>query len=764
LTATAGNAQVSLSWPASLGASSYTVQRALVSGGPYVTIGCPTTTSYTDTGLTNGTTYYYVVAGAYTGDPDAGGGSAGSPEASATPQNVPLASIAVTPANQSLTVGGTQQFTATGTYSDGSTQNLTSQVTWASSNTAAATINSAGLATAVAAATTTISATLGSVSGSTGLTVTPGPLTITTTALPAATVGVAYTATLAATGGTPPYTWSIASGTLPAGLTLTPATGVISGTPTTSGTSSVTVQVTAGAQSVTKVLSITVNPSVTMIWPTNPTPAIVDGGDPLAVVLGVKFQSDVAGFITGLRFYKAATNTGTHVGTLWSSTGQSLATVTFTGETGSGWQQVSIAPPVAIQANTVYVASYFAPNGHYSGNLNYFATQGFDTPPLHALATGVAAGNGVYGYGAAGTFPANTYQALNYWVDVLFSAQPAPTLTSIAVTPANATLAGGATQQYTATGTYSDSSTQNLTNQVTWASSNTAAATISAAGLATAVAAGSTTISATLGSVSGGTGLTVTPGPLTITTTTLPAATVGVAYTATLTATGGTPPYSWSIASGTLPAGLTLAPATGVISGTPTTTGTSSFTVQVASAAWDSATAPLSITVNSASASIWPSNPTPAIVDGGDTLPVVLGVKFQSDVAGFIKGLRFYKATTNTGTHVGTLWSSTGQSLATVTFTGETGSGWQQVSFATPVAIQANTVYVASYFAPNGHYSGDLNYFATQGVDTPPLHARATGVAGGNGVYGYGAAGTFPASTYQALNYWVDVVFSTSAQ
>src|SRR5262249_11056431 len=129
LTATAGNAQVSLSWPPSLGASSYTVQRALVSGGPYVSIGCPTTTSYTDSGLTNGTTYYYVVAGAYTGDPNAGGGSASSPEASATPQQPPLSSIAVTPSNPTVTVGGTQQFTATGTYSDGSTQNLTSQVT-----------------------------------------------------------------------------------------------------------------------------------------------------------------------------------------------------------------------------------------------------------------------------------------------------------------------------------------------------------------------------------------------------------------------------------------------------------------------------------------------------------------------------------------------------------------------------------------------------------------------------------------------------------
>src|SRR5262249_2274154 len=112
LTATAGNARVSLSWPASPGASSYTVQRALVSGGPYVTVGCPTTTSYTDTGLTNGTTYYYVVSAAYTGGPEAGGGSANSPEASATPQQPPLTSITVTPANLTMTVGGTQQFTA----------------------------------------------------------------------------------------------------------------------------------------------------------------------------------------------------------------------------------------------------------------------------------------------------------------------------------------------------------------------------------------------------------------------------------------------------------------------------------------------------------------------------------------------------------------------------------------------------------------------------------------------------------------------------
>src|SRR5262249_39156139 len=256
LTAMAGNAQVSLSWPASLGASSYTVQRGLVSGGPYVTVGCPTTTSFTDSGLTNGTTYYYVVSGAYTGDPDAGGGSANSPEASATPQQLPLTSIAVTPSNPTLTVGGTQQFTATGTYSDGSRKEVTTQVAWASSAPNVTVISPSGLATAEAPGTATISATVGSVAGSTGLTVGAGPLTITTATLPAATAGVAYAATLGATGGTPPYTWSIASGALPAGLTLTAATGTIAGTPTATGTASFTVKVTAGSQSVTHALPL----------------------------------------------------------------------------------------------------------------------------------------------------------------------------------------------------------------------------------------------------------------------------------------------------------------------------------------------------------------------------------------------------------------------------------------------------------------------------------------------------------------------------
>ena len=270
---------------------------------------------------------------------------------------------------------------------------------------------------------------------SAGVTVTvqAAPLSITTASLPNGTVGAAYSATLAATGGTGPYSWSIVSGSLPSGLTLNLATGVISGTPTAAATSNFTVQVTdsaspAATSSKALSISVTATPTTVTIWPSTAVPGLVDGGADSSVELGVKFRSDVAGTITGIRFYKASANTGTHVGNLWSSTGTKLATVTFTGETGSGWQQMLFSSPVAITANTVYVASYHANAGHYSADVNYFATAGVDNPPLHALANGVSGGNGVFAYGTSSAFPTQTWNAANYWVDVVFSPGPAPTL------------------------------------------------------------------------------------------------------------------------------------------------------------------------------------------------------------------------------------------------------------------------------------------------------------------------------------------------
>jgi len=164
----------------------------------------------------------------------------------------------------------------------------------------------------------------------------------------------------------------------------------------------------------------------------------------------------------------------------------------------------------------------------------------------------------------------------------------------------------------------------------------------------------------------------------------------------------------------------------------------------------------------SASYTIWPATTVPAVVDAGPDSAVELGVKFRSDTSGYVTGIRFYKASGNSGTHVANLWTSTGTRLATATFANESASGWQQVSFATPVAITANTVYVASYHTNTGHYSDDQSYFAGKGVDSAPLHALADGASGANGLYAYGSTSKFPQTGWNSSNYWVDVVFAAA--
>ncbi|HEV8638236.1 MAG TPA: N,N-dimethylformamidase beta subunit family domain-containing protein, partial [Chloroflexota bacterium] len=158
--------------------------------------------------------------------------------------------------------------------------------------------------------------------------------------------------------------------------------------------------------------------------------------------------------------------------------------------------------------------------------------------------------------------------------------------------------------------------------------------------------------------------------------------------------------------------------------------------------------------------SVWNDTTVPAVPSVGSTASIEVGVKFRADADGWITGLRFYKGPANTGTHVGKLWTSTGALLGSATFTAETASGWQQVSLASPVAISANTTYVASYLAPNGGYAYSSFDLESAGVQNLPLRVLRDGEQGGNGVFSAGASG-FPTTSYQATNYWVDVVFST---
>jgi hypothetical protein len=159
--------------------------------------------------------------------------------------------------------------------------------------------------------------------------------------------------------------------------------------------------------------------------------------------------------------------------------------------------------------------------------------------------------------------------------------------------------------------------------------------------------------------------------------------------------------------------------------------------------------------------SIWSATTIPVVLDSQDPSAVELGLKFRSDVDGFVKGVRFYKSASNTGTHIGNLWTTSGRLLATATFVSETPSGWQQVLFDNPIPINAHTLYVVSYHTNVGHYSASSGYFTTLGLDASPIHVPPSGAVGGNGVFAYGPS-SFPTQTFNATNYWVDVVFDTA--
>jgi fibronectin type 3 domain-containing protein len=602
LTATPGNAQVALSWTAVSGATSYNVQRSATSGGPYATVGTPTTNSFTNTGLTNGTMYYYVVAAV-----NSGGTSPNSTQVSGMPNAVPTAPTGLT------ATAGIAQVTLNWTAVTGATSYNVQRST-----------TSGGPYTTVG---------------------TPTTNSFTNTGL---TNGTTYYYVVAAVN-------SAGTG---------PNSSQVSGTPAATGPPSC--------------------PPCFSIWSSTATPGTPDYADATPVELGVVFQTSTNGYIMGIRFYKGTNNTGTHIGNLWSRSGTLLATATFTGETASGWQQVNFATPVAITANTEYTASYFAPNGNFALDHNFFTSSGVSNPPLMALSDLAApVGNGMYVYSSKSAFPTSTYSASNYWVDVVFQTTAPQGL--------KATVAS---------------------NQVS---------------LSWTAVSNATSYNVKRSTASGGPYTTVAS-PTTTT------------YTDATTTAGTTYYYV----------------ATAV-----TAQGESANSAEVA------AIIPASVTPTCPTCfSIWSSSAKPGTPDNtSDTLPVELGVVFQPSTSGYITGIRFYKGSGNTGTHVANLWSSKGTLLATATFTGETASGWQQVNFSVPVPVTANTTYVASYFAPHGNYARDANSFASSGVTNSPLSALSNTQAvsngePGNGIYVYNSVSAFPVYTSgDAPNYWVDVVF-----
>jgi hypothetical protein len=562
---------------------------------------------------------------------------------------------------------------------------------------------------------------------------------------------------------------------------------------------------------------------------TTQTPASVNQSDGSSVnyELGTLFQSNTAGQITAIRFWKDTKETGTHVGSIWSSTGTVLTSVTFTNETASGWQQQALTTPLSIAANTTYVVSV------NTGNTFYVATtSGLTSQVVNGNLSSVVGNNGVYG--SPGKFPTNSYKASNYFRDIVFASGATYTVSGSITPSANGTgstvtltLSGTTVATTTAdsSGNYSFTGLSNGNYTVTptktgftfspasapanVSNANVAVAAFTANPIPTYTVSGSitpsangtgstvtltlggTTVATTTADSSGNysfTGLsngsyTVTPTKtgFTFSPTSAPAnvsnANVAVAaFTAnpiqTYTVSGSiTPSASGSGSTVTLTSsGTTVATTTADSSGnysftglsngnytvTPTKTG---FTFSPASAPANVSNANVAVaaftaTANPVTQTLFTTQ-TPAEVNQSDGSGVnyELGTLFQSNTAGQITAIRFWKDTKETGTHTGHIWSSTGTSLDSVTFTNETASGWQQQALATPLSIAANTSYVVSVNTGSSFYVA-----TTSGLASQVINGNLSSVVGNNGVYG--SPGTFPTNSYKSSNYFRDIVFA----
>ncbi|HEU4521268.1 MAG TPA: N,N-dimethylformamidase beta subunit family domain-containing protein, partial [Thermoanaerobaculia bacterium] len=455
-------------------------------------------------------------------------------------------------------------------------------------------------------------------------------------------------------------------------------------------------------------VTVTIGPAAPIVCPCSIwsplEPAGPQSDDSASINVGVKFRSDIDGYITAIRFYKHIGNSGPHTAYLWTApttgTGTLLRSATFTAETASGWQEVPLTPPLAITAGSTYVAAYHTPSGRYAASRSYFETAGVDNPPLHALAENVHGSNGVFAYGLAGTYPSRTFGYSNYWVDVVFDTTIADSTPPAISLTAPAPAAVGANVENDITATFNEAMDAASINGLTFELRGP----------------GTTLIPAT-----------VTFAAATRTASLNPSGVLDFLTSYTATVKGG-PTGVRDLAGNPLAADYSWTFTTAADIGCPCT--------------------------------LWPGSATPSTVST-DPNPVNLGVKFQAEVNGYIKAIRFYRPAGNTATVTGYLYSATGAPLASAAFPAASSAGWQEATLATPFPVNANTTYVAAYHSTGGSFSVSRPYFASQ-YTRPPLRALANGASGPNGSYRYGAP-AFPSDNPgDGPNYWVDVVFDTT--
>ena len=447
-------------------------------------------------------------------------------------------------------------------------------------------------------------------------------LTVTTTSLPSATTATAYGQQLAAAGGTTPYTWTLTSGNLPSGLSLG-STGLVSGTPAAAGSSTFIVQVTdAASRTATKALTLVVSTSLAITTTTLP-----------AATLGTNYsqQLSAAGGATPYTWSVASgslppglglSGAGVIAGTP-TAAGSPTFTVRVTDAASrTTTQELTLAVIASLTITTTTLpggivgASYDQQLTAAGGTTPYTWTVSSGAPPpgLGLSSTGVlsgtptTAGSSMFAVRATDAASRTDIQALTLTVS--------SSLSIIITALPDGTVGTSYSQQLSATGG---------TPPYTWSvESGTLPDGVSLSpdgvlsGTPTAPVNSSFTVrvgDTGAGSATQALMLTVVA-PLVITSTLLPSATSGTAYSQTLAATGGSAPFAWSVATGTLPGSLTLSSA-GVLSGTPTTAGDYSFVLRVTDGGLRTATQALSIAVVAGAAAqiVWVQQPTNTVVN-----------------------------------------------------------------------------------------------------------------------------------------------------
>ena len=628
-----------------------------------------------------------------------------------------LTAIAVTPAEPSVANGTTVQLTATGTFSDRTTQNLTASAIWTSSSNAIATVSSSGLVRGTGVGSVTITATQAGVSGATIVTATAAVLSSITITPPDTSIAQGTSEQLTATGTfsdgttqdlTASVTWISSAPSL---VTVSNADGS-QGLATGSGVGSATITATQSGVSGTTTVTVT-SAVLTSIAITAPNDTLALGTIIQFTATATFSDGSTQDLTTTAGWTSSADNiatvgNGTDTGGKVTGVAQGSATITATQEGVSGTTTVtvtsatlvsiSITPPNPSIANGT--SEQLTATGTFSDgsteDLTATASWTSSADNIATVGNGTDTGGKVTGVAQGSATITATQEGVSGTTTVTVTSA---TLVSISITPPNPSIANGTSEQLTATGTFSDGSTQDLTATASWTATPAGTVTVDPNGLVTGTAVGSATVTATQEGVSGTTTVTVTSATLVSISITPPNPSIANGTSEQLTATGTfsdgstedlTATASWtSSAAATVGNGTdTGGKVTGVAQGSATITATQ-----------EGVSGTTTVTVTSATlVSISITPPNPSIANGTSEQLTATGTFSDGsteDLTATASWTSSAAATVGNGTDTGGKVTGVAQGSATITATQEGVSG------TTTVTVTSATLVSISITPPN---------------------------------------------------------------